>query len=76
MRIQIAYACSSTNHKLLCRKLNEIVKNIDSKSNHGRLRRFAEGKKDEEDIAGFVEAISDLVTNLQVSSAFKSQKRL
>ena len=75
MRIQ-SVLCSSTQHKLLCRKLNEIVKDINSKSNHGRLRRFAEGKKDKEDIAGFARAISDLVTNLQVSSTLKLQKRL
>ena len=74
MRIQIVYPCSSTWHKLLCRKLNEIVKSVDSKSKHGRLKRFVEGKKDKKDIAGFAGAISDLVTNLQVSSASNLQK--
>jgi hypothetical protein len=49
------------------------VKNIDKKSNHGMLRRFAEGKKDKGDITTFAGAISDLISNLQVRSATNLQ---
>jgi len=49
------------------------VKKIDMKSNHGKARRFAEGKKDKGDIALFIGAISDLINNLQVRSATNLQ---
>jgi hypothetical protein len=74
VRLQLVYYCSSTEHILLRRKLNEMVKNINEKLDHGRLRRFAEGKKDKDDITAFAGAISDLVTDLQVRSASKLQK--
>ena len=69
MRLHIIYSCPLILHIFLCRKLNEIVKNVDEKSNHGMIRRSAEGKKDQGEIAAFAAAISDLVINLQVSSA-------
>jgi len=67
------YSCPQLDKNLLCRKLSDIVKSIDNKSNHGTLRRFAEGKKDKGDITSFAGAISDLISNLQVRSVSNLQ---
>ena len=75
MSAQLIVLLSPTELKLLCRKLEEIVKNINQKSHHGMIRRFAEGKRDQGDIAALGGAMSDLVSNLQVRSASNSQNR-
>ena len=59
---EYVYKSCNRGPNSLCKNLNEIVK---KKINHGSS---GEGKKDKGDITRFVEAVSDLVSNLQVRS--------